>query len=63
MTVRELIGMVSRYELDPDATLMVRPLLKDKPRKVTAVVPGDGTLTLTCSSVSKPRERQRKPRY
>ena len=57
MTVRDLFDMVRRYGLNPDAELMVRPLLKDKPRKVTNIETGTGgVLTLTCSKISTGRK-------
>lgn len=41
LTLRELIEMDGRSSLDLDAELMVRLLLKDKPRKVTKTEAGD----------------------
>lgn len=60
MTLRELIEMSRRYSLDLDAELMVRPLLKDKPRKVTKMEAGTpGHLTLMCNRDSKPKKSRR----
>lgn len=51
--------MARRYGLNLDAQLMVRPLMKDKPRKVTSVEAGDRTqITLTCSKPAQPKNRR-----
>lgn len=59
MKLGELIDMARKYGLNPDAELMVRPLLKDRPRKVTNIEVGTpGEILLTCS---RPYENK-KPR-
>lgn len=50
MTLRELIDMAQRYSLNLDAQLVVKPLLKDKPRAVTNISVGDRSqITLMCN--------------
>lgn len=60
LVIAMTIVMVRRYSLDLDAELMVRPLLKDKPRKVTKIEAGTpGQLTLMCNRDSKPKTKRR----
>lgn len=54
MTLRELIEMARCYNLNLDARLVVRPLLKDKPRAVTGISVGDsGQIVLMCNRATK----------
>lgn len=59
MTLRELIDMARQYNLNLDAQLMVRPLLKDTPRKVTNITTDPGQITLMCNRESKSKKPRR----
>lgn len=57
MKLKELIEMAREYNISPDTELMVRPMAKDAPRKVTRVVIGANRMTLTCPG-SRPLSRK-----
>lgn len=54
MTLRELIELARRHNLNFDARLVVKPLLKDKPRAVTDISVGDsGQIVFMCNRATK----------
>lgn len=62
MKLGELIDMARKYGLNPDAELMVRPLLKDRSRKVTNIEVGTpGEILLTCSRPSENKKPRTSP--
>lgn len=60
MKLKDLFEMARQYGLDQEAALIVRPLAKDTPRKVTGVeLGGNGEIVFVCNRTAPAKTRRR----